>query len=100
MPDAKGTLAFLSTLKCVTDSYLDRSLTPLERIHKAWYGVFFMRFWRQWIVLNSHYTLGNNFITANAYMCIELNAHSLIIYLLTLHKCLHESGFLPCLLGS
>ena len=46
-PDAKGTLAFLSTLKCVTDSYLDRSLTPLERIHKAWYGVFFMRFRRQ-----------------------------------------------------
>ena len=47
VPDAEGSLAFLSTLKCVTDSYLDRSLTPLERIHKAWYSVFFMRFWRQ-----------------------------------------------------
>lgn len=100
IPDAKGTTAYLYALRCVVDSYLDKSLKPLERIKKAWFGVFFMRYWRQWIVLNSQYTLGNNFITLNAYMCIELNAHSLLIFLLTLRKVLPSSGFFPWLLGS
>ena len=57
-PDAKGTAAYLYVLS------------------KAWFGVFFMRYWHQWILINSHYTLSNNFITRNAYMCIELNAHA------------------------
>lgn len=100
VPDAKGTSTYLYTLRCVVDSYLDKSLQPLECIRKAWFAVFFMRYWHQWIVLNSHYTLGNNFITLNAYMCIELNAHSLIIFLLTLQKVLPDGGFLPWLLGS
>ena len=100
IPDAKGTSAYLFIMRCVVDSYLDKSLQPLERVKKAWLGVFFMRYWRQWVVLSSRYTLGNNFITLNAYMCIELNAHSLIIFILTLRNCLPDSGFLPWLLGS
>ncbi len=100
IPDANGTIAYLYTLRCVIDSYLDKSLTPLERIKKAWFGVFFMRYWRQWIVLNPDYTLGNNFITLNAYMCIELKAHALIIFLLTLKKLSPKTGFFPWLLGS
>ena len=56
-----------------------------------------MRYWHLWVVLSSHYTLGNNL---NAYMCIELNAHSLISFILTLRNCLPDSGFLPWLLGS
>ena len=33
-------------------------------------------------------------------MCIELNAHSLKIFLLTLQKILPDNGFFPWLLGS
>ena len=61
-----------------------------------------MRYWREWILLNPQYTLGNNFITANAYKCIELNAHSLIVNLLALrdHQSLNQQQFAPWLLGS
>ena len=59
-----------------------------------------MRYWRQWIMLSPDYTLGDNSITLNAYMCIELNAHSMIIFLLILRKLSINAGCLPWLLGS
>ena len=34
IPDAKGTVAYLQVLRCVIDSYLDKSLLPLARIKK------------------------------------------------------------------
>ena len=64
----------------------------------------FVRYWRQWVLRNKQYTLEKNFITTNAYICIELNAHALITFLLALqnsklvfdaYKC-----YLPWLLGS
>ena len=102
IPDAKGTLAFLNVIRCVIDSYLDKRIDAASRVEKAWYAVFFMRYWRQWLLLNPHYTLGNNFITPNAYMCIELNAHSLITFLMTVRDSLppESLSFLPWMLGS
>lgn len=67
MPNAKGTVEFLNVLRCVVDSYLDETITPLTRIHKAWYAIFFLRFWRKWLVDSKEYTLQNNFITGNNY---------------------------------
>ena len=100
IPDAKGTSAYLQALRCVVDSFLDKCLHPLDHIKKAWFAVFFMRYWHQWILHSSRYTLGNNFITLNAYMCIELNAHYLISFLLTLRTLSPNGGFHPSLLGS
>jgi len=57
LPDAKGTIAYLYALRCVIDSYLDKSLKPLERVKKAWFSVFFTRYWRQWIMLSPNYFL-------------------------------------------
>ena len=83
------------------DSYLDNDLDPLSRVEKIWYAVFFVRYWRKWILLNHRYTLRDNFITPNAYMCIELNAHLLITFLLTVRDHIkNDSCFLPWLLGS
>ena len=89
-------------MRAVVDSYLDKSLGVLSRIEKAWFAVFVMRYWRKWILLHPQYDLGKNFITSNAYMCIELNAHALVTILLTIRKTLpHDSHcFLPWLLGS
>ena len=102
IPDAKGTKAYLEVMRAVVDSYLDKSLGVLSRIEKAWFAVFVMRYWRKWILLHPQYDLGKNFITSNAYMCIELNAHALVTILLTIRKTLpHDSHcFLPWLLGS
>ena len=85
IPVAKGTHAYLDVVRSVIDSFLDGKLDSLTRIKKAWYAVFFVRYWRQWLLLKPDYTIGNNCITLNAYMCIELNAHSLITFLLTVY---------------
>lgn len=101
IPDAKGTSAYLEVIQCIVDSFLDRKLPALTRVEKAWFAVFFMRYWRQWLLLNSHYALGNNFSSLNAYMCVELNAHSLITFLLTVRDSLppDSSSILPWMLG-
>ena len=36
----------------------------------------------KWLLLNKAYTLKDNFITSDAYICIELNAHAIVIFLL------------------
>jgi len=89
-------------MQCVVDSYLDKSLSPLARLEKIWYANFFVRYWRQWILLSEQYTLQQNFITNNAYLCIELNAHALITFLLNIrdHVSHVNVAFLPWLLGS
>ena len=102
IPDAKGTKACLEVMRAVIDSYLDKSLSVLSRLEKAWFAVFLMRYWRKWVLLHPQYDLGKNFITSNAYMCIELNAHALITKLLTIRQTLppDRQCFLPWLLGT
>ena len=52
-------------------------------------------------MLNSKYTLRENFITSNAYACIELNAHALLTFLITVRDHVgNDDCFLPWLLGS
>ena len=45
IPEAKATFVYIEMMKCTIDSYLDKSLSPLERIEKAWYANFFTRYW-------------------------------------------------------
>ena len=54
------------------------------------------------MLLHPSYTLKDNFIIQNAYMCIEPNAHALLTYLLSARNQLkeQETCFLPWLLGS
>ena len=101
-PEAKATRHYIKITECAVDSYLDKSLDPIARIEKAWYALFFLRLWRQWIILNHCYTLKDNFITSNAFMCMEINAHSLITHILTIrdHAPCDQYIFLPWLLGS
>ena len=102
IPDAKGTYIYLEVMRCVMNSYLDKSLDVITRIHKAWYAVFFVRYWRQWLLLNKEYCLSANFITSNAYKCIELNAHSIVTVTMTIrdHLTTDNQCFIPRLLGS
>ena len=102
VPEAKGTVTYLRIMKSITDSFLNKNLECLVRIENAWYSVFVLRYWRQWIILNSNYNLSDHFITSNAYTCVELNAHSLITLVLSLQTMLpsDNKSFLPWLLES
>ena len=99
VPDADATKCYVELIQCVMDSYLDKSLDSLTRIEKIWYVTFFMRYWWKWLMLNKGYTLKDHFVTSNAYMCIEMNAHALIVFLMTVRE-YGANCFLPWLLGS
>jgi len=101
-PDAKGTLHYLTCLQYIVDAYLDKGLSPLDRIYKAWYPIFFIRYWHKWVLQSKKHTIRNNFITYNAQTCVELNGHSLVLLLLMLRDKIPNGNkhFLPWLLGS
>ena len=86
---------YLEITRCVIDSYLDKELDTFGHVELAWYAVFFMRYWRHWLLLIKEYKLSDNFITNNAYMCIELNAHSLLLFLITCRDLNLPNTFLP-----
>jgi len=99
---ANATKCYVEIIKNIVDSYEDKNLNCLERIEKICYANFFLRYWRKWIVLHHSYILNSNFIMQNCYMCVEFNAHALIIYVLTIRDHFHGEGrfFLPWMLGS
>lgn len=78
IPENKGTVEFLKMMNNVLTSYLDKNISIQERIYRIWYSVYFLRIWRNFILKNKQYTLKDNFITPNAYACIELNAVALV----------------------
>lgn len=95
-----ATQTYLKVMQYILDSFLDKGLTAVERTFKIWFSVFFLRQWRCWIKKSVKYNLMDNFISLNAYTCIELNAHSLLLLFL---KHIEEGTldeFYPWLLGS
>lgn len=95
-----ATVVFLEIIRDVTDAFLNPNLMPLERIRKVWYCVFLIRMWKKYIMTHRSYTLKKNFLTANCYSCIELNAHSLIQIMVYLRSINRPELFLPHLFGS
>ena len=84
----------------ITSSFLDKSLPPLDRIYRIWFSTFALRIWRFWLCSEENYTLGNNFISSNAYLCVEVCAHSLVLVALKLRNILKPELFLPWLYSS
>ena len=73
----KGTRIYLSLMRDIRDSFFDKSLHSLCRLRKIWKSVFFLRIWRCWLKKNQ-YQEDTFFISNNAYMCTEVNAHMLL----------------------
>lgn len=101
--DSHGTVKFLEIMQYIIDSYMDQTLSPLERVYKIWYSVFMLRLWRAFIVSKKNLSLKENFMSMNCYVCIELNAHSLLKMLIQLKEInmpnlfmLHQLGSQPC----
>ena len=84
------------------DAFLDKHLSPLERIKKAWYAIFFYRYWHRWLCFHKKFSVKNNFITSNAQSGVELNSHALVsLVIMPKDKILNGSKlFCPWLLGS
>ena len=84
----------------VTSSYLDNHISTRERIYRIWFVNFAFRMWRRWILSDNSYSLQNNFISPNAYLCNEVNAHASILIPLTLKKHGQQYLYKPSNFGS
>lgn len=97
---SRATVKFLEIVKNIIDSFMDANLKPLERIQKIWYSVFVLRIWRNFVVTSDKFNTSENFLTANCYSCIELNAHSMVLCMLYLKEKNMPEIFLPFLMES
>ncbi|XP_044758739.1 uncharacterized protein LOC123316627 [Coccinella septempunctata] len=75
---SNATSMYLKIMSNLIISLINKETQLSERVFRIWYSIFFLRIWRAWIKNHAEYTLQNNFITLNAYTCIELNGHMLI----------------------
>lgn len=98
-PGTNGTIVFISLMDAVHKSYENDTLTPFERIEEIWFATFFIRVWHNWIKGHNKLRLDENFITDNTELGVEINAHSLINYLLFCRE-LNQPNFVPTLLNS
>jgi hypothetical protein len=69
--DSKGTVIYLKMLRSVLQAFLNKTLQPRRRVYLMWYSVFFLRIWRNWLKESHTFSVTKNFITLNAYLCIE-----------------------------
>lgn len=98
--DSEATIAYLTMCKLITSSYLDVTLTALERIYNIWYALYFFRCWRKWLSIQKDYSTKDNFISNNAYTCIEINAHALIEIIVKLRSNGQSHLFMPLYFAS
>lgn len=106
--DSEGTVMYLKLCQKITSAFLDKTLIATERVFRSWYSIFFLRIWRSWILENgtnaknvtNEYTVGDSFLTSNAYECIELNGHGLIQLIMKFRDEGKPEQFLPDLFSS
>lgn len=81
-------------------AFLDPNLKPLERIYSAWYARYFAEGWRMDCAAEKD--IKSNFLTANQYACILLNAESLLLLLVWMlsEEEFRNLPFAPHALGS
>lgn len=92
--DSEATMIYLTICDQITSSFLNTDLSPIDRVYKLWNAVYFLRCWRKSIVLDKNLTTTENFITNNAYICVEINAHALIYLIVKLRSSQTENMFL------
>lgn len=98
--NSDGTIQYLQVMQNINDAFMNKCLTPLQRVRKSWYSLFVVRIWREFIVSKSGCTLKNNFLTTYCYSCIEMTVHSLVLCLFHLKKLNKPELFLPYLFDS
>ncbi|KAE8739775.1 hypothetical protein FOCC_FOCC014722 [Frankliniella occidentalis] len=94
VPASKGTVTYLDMARDIAHSFLDKMISPEKRINLIWRWIFFLRLWRHWLKENG-YSLQDNFLTSNAYMCIEINGHAILQSIFALREAGQDNLFLP-----
>lgn len=99
VPNSNGTVMYLKLLRNFIDSFMDIELSPIERVHKLWYSIFVIRIWRIHL-RREKLSVNDCCLTIYCYVCLELNAHSLVKTLLYLNSQNLPQLFMPWLYNS
>lgn len=86
--EAKGLILFLKIMENIYCAFESREITFEERVRKMWFCIFVLRIWK-------HIEPSGNFITLNAYTCIEINAHMIISVYVRLRDSANLKYFKP-----
>lgn len=100
VPGSEATIQYLRTFRDIASGFSEIDLKPLDRIHRVWRGIFFLRIWRKFVKNSRSYNLSDNFITNNTYMCVEINAEILIRLIENFRDRNLPEFFLPLLFNS
>lgn len=104
VPESEATALYLTLCRHVTSAFMDPKISPLDRVYRIWFAILYFRIWRDWILKiergSKEYTLTDNFITSNAYECIELNGHALIQLMIKFRNEGKAEQFIPVLFSS
>lgn len=98
--DSEATIEYIRICSDITTSLYKVDLPPLERIFLSWRVTYFLRAWRIFITQTEGLTLENNFITTNAYSCIELNSQNLVTLIKKFRDENMDKFFLPSIFNS
>lgn len=98
---SEGTIEYIRICHEIVSSLYDDDMDPLDRIFFSCRSTFFLRAWRLHILRTAdNMSLNDNFITSNAYMCIELNTKNLIILTKKFRDEGLKSFFIPTIFNS
>lgn len=101
--NSAGTVMYLKLLRNIVTPYLDFTLSPKERVYRQFHAVFILRTWKEFLARDKTRKAKEKalmFITEYTYICIEINAHSMVSLILDLRANGLERLFLPHLLSS
>lgn len=97
---SEGTIMFLQIMFDSTHAFTDRNLSPIKRVELLWHALFIVRIWRKYVERQSELTLKKNFMSIYSYVCIELNAHTMVNVLIFLKENNLTHLFHPYMLSS
>lgn len=98
--ESVATVKYLELIKNFHDSYMDETLSPLERVSKLWYSIFIVRIWRKYVLKNKQLNMKDNFFSHWTYSCLEFNAHAMVLIILSLKLSNQHELFKPWLYSS
>lgn len=100
IPNCEATVKYLEVCSDIVSSYLDHKIDPMERIFRMYRSIFFLRIWRNHINCSPYHTLHDNFLTSNAYTCVEINGRSMLNLIEKLRQNNTPQLFLPPIFDS
>lgn len=97
---SEATIEYIRICSEITSSLYEEKLPLQERLFRLWRSTYFLRAWRYQLASTGTNNINTNFITRNAYACIEINARNLVILTKKFREADLTELFLPTLFNS